>query len=137
VKILLDTNVILDVALKRHPFYQAAAEILGASDFDRIHLFITASSATDLYYVLRKEKGRAVGLNFIRRLLECADACRVDETTLIRALDSDFLDFEDAVQNFAAVESQIGAIITRNKADYVTSPLMVLTPEEFVAAHLA
>jgi predicted nucleic acid-binding protein len=69
VRVLLDTNVVLDVALARQPFYRAAARILNASDFDAIHLFVTASSATDLYYVLRKEKGREVGLRFIRRLL--------------------------------------------------------------------
>jgi predicted nucleic acid-binding protein len=137
VRILLDTNVVLDVALVRQPFHQAAARIFDASDFDRIHLFITASSATDLYYVLRKEKGREVGLRFIWRLLECADACSVDKTILVAAMASDFLDFEDAVQNAAAIEGQIDIIVTRNKADYRTSPLTVLSPEEFAAAHLA
>jgi predicted nucleic acid-binding protein len=136
VKILLDTNVVLDVALARQPFYQAAARILDASDFDKIHLFVTASSATDLYYVLRKEKGRDVGLKFIRRLLECVDACAVDEAILNVTLASDFRDFEDAVQNAAAIDSGIEIIVTRNTADYRASPLMVLGPEEFAAAHL-
>ncbi len=78
-RVLLDTNVILDIALERQPFYAAAAKILQASDF---------------------------------------------------------LDFEDAVQNAAAIDCRIDAIITRNKADYRTSPLTVLAPEEFAAAHL-
>ena len=56
--ILLDTNVILDVALDRQPFYEASSTLLRASDFDQTHLFITGSSATDIYYVLRKDKGR-------------------------------------------------------------------------------
>jgi predicted nucleic acid-binding protein len=136
VRILLDTNVVLDVAINRQPFYQAAARILDASDFGRIHLFITASSATDLYYVLRKEKGRQAGLGFIKRLLECVDACSVDKGILIVALDSGFRDFEDAVQNAAAIESQIDIIVTRDKADYRTSPLTIQTPDEFVVAHL-
>jgi predicted nucleic acid-binding protein len=137
VRILLDTNVILDVALARQPFCQAAEKILDASDFRRIHLFITASSATDLYYVLRKEKGRDIGLKFLRRLLESVDACSVHEVTLVAALASDFFDFEDAVQNAAAIESRIETIVTRDKAGYRTSPLVVLSPDEFVAAHLA
>jgi predicted nucleic acid-binding protein len=136
VKILLDTNVVLDVALARQPFYQAAIRILDASDFDRIHLFITASSATDLYYVLRKEKGREVGLRFIRRLLECVDACSIDERILIAALGSDFIDFEDAVQNAAAIEANVEIIVTRNKTDYAGSALTVLLPDEFVAKYL-
>ena len=135
-KILLDTNVVLDIALARQPFCQTAEKILDASDFDRIHLFITASSATDLYYVLRKEKGREIGLRFIKRLLECVDACNVDEKILIAALTSHFLDFEDAVQNASAVESDIDIIVTRNKADYRTSQLTVLTPDEFALTHL-
>ncbi len=135
-KILLDTNVVLDIALARQPFCQGAEKILNASDFDHFHLFITASSATDLYYVLRKEKGREVGLRFIKRLLECVDACNVDENILIAALTSHFLDFEDAVQNAAAVKSDIDIIVTRNKADYRTSQLTVLTPDEFILAHL-
>ena len=69
--------------------------------------------------------------------LMLVDVCQVDRNILSEALDSDFVDFEDAVQNAAAIESQIEIIVTRNKADYVTSPLTVLTPEEFVAAHLA
>jgi len=136
VKILLDTNVVLDIALDRQPFYEAAARILDASDFNRIHLFITASSATDLYYVLRKEKGRDIGLRFIRRLLECVDACHVDKPILAAALDSGFLDFEDAVQNAAAVNNQIEIIVTRNKADYQSSPLHVMDPDEFASVYL-
>ena len=135
-RILLDTNVVLDVALAREPFCRAADAILDASDFRRIHLFITASSATDLYYVLRKEKGHDVGLRFIRRLLESVDACGVDENTLSAAMNSDFRDFEDAVQNAAAVDAGIDVIVTRNQSDFRTSPLTVMSPEEFVAAHL-
>jgi predicted nucleic acid-binding protein len=69
--------------------------------------------------------------------LESVDACSVHEVTLIAALASDFVDFEDAVQNAAAIESRIETIVTRDKAGYRTSPLVVLSPDEFVAAHLA
>jgi hypothetical protein len=125
------------VALKRDPFYHAAATVLKASDFQNIHLFITASSATDLYYVLRKEKGHDIGRRFLLNLLECVDACNVDKPILMAALASGFSDFEDAVQNAAAINGDIDIIVTRNKADYTRSSLTVLTPDEFVAAHLA
>lgn len=136
-RILLDTNVVLDVALDRQPFYDAAARILEASDFGRVHLFVTASSVTDLYYVLRKQRGRQAGLNFIRRLLECADACGVDKQILADALASGFRDFEDGVQNAAAVADRLEIIVTRNKADFAGSLLTVLTPDEFAATYLA
>jgi predicted nucleic acid-binding protein len=136
-RILLDTNVVLDVAIEREPFEVVAVRILEASDFDRIHLFITASAATDVYYILRKSKGREFALGFLADLLNSVDVCQIDETVLLVALASDFLDFEDAVQNAAAIGSQIEIIVTRNKADYRTSSLTVLSPEEFAAAHLA
>ena len=123
--------------IEREPFDAVAVRILEASDFDRIHLFITASAATDVYYILRKSKGREFALGFLADLLDSVDVCQIDEAVLLAALDSDFPDFEDAVQNAAAIDSQIEIIVTRNKADYQTSPLTVLTPDEFAAAHLA
>jgi predicted nucleic acid-binding protein len=136
-RILLDTNVVLDVALEREPFYPPAARILGASDFDRMHRFVTASMVTDIYYILRKSKGREHTLAFLTDLLSLVDVCRVDKNVLLKAMDSGFFDFEDAVQNAAAVTSEIDVIVTRNSADYRTSPLPVLTPDGFVAEHLA
>lgn len=135
-RVLLDTNVVLDIALKRQPFNENAVRILNASDFDRMHVFITASMATDVYYLVRKSKGREAASEFLADLLDLVDVCHVDRKTLSEALNSGFLDFEDAVQNAAAIESQIDIIVTRNKTDYRTSPLTVLTPDEFVAAHL-
>jgi predicted nucleic acid-binding protein len=135
-KILLDTNVVLDIALKRHPFYEAAVEVFEASNFDTVHLFITASIATDLYYILRKEKDHETAIAFITDLLKCMDACKVDKGTLLEAIGSGFPDFEDAVQNFAAVESAVEMILSRNKNDFGSSSLRVLTPDEFVKGHL-
>jgi predicted nucleic acid-binding protein len=136
-RVLLDTNVILDIALERRPSYAAANRIVRASDFDRMHLFVTASMATDIHYILRKSKGREYTLAFLSDLLSLVDVCQVDKSILLDALDSSFVDFEDAVQNAAAIDSQLEIIVTRNKTDYRTSPLAVLSPEEFVAAHLA
>ncbi len=135
--ILLDTNVILDIALERQPFCLAAARILETSDFDRLHLFISASMATDVFYVIRKEKGKDVGLAFLKDLLNAVDVCKVDKDILFLALESDFDDFEDAVQHFAAIDSEIGFIITRNKKDFAASSLKILEPEEFVGEYLS
>jgi predicted nucleic acid-binding protein len=136
VKILLDTNIILDIALERQPFFQPAAKILETSDFDRFHLYISASMATDVFYVIRKEKGESVGLAFLKDLLDAVDVCRVDKGILLLALESDFSDFEDAVQHFAAVNAELEVIITRNKKDYSASSLKIMDPEEFVGTYL-
>lgn len=135
-KILLDTNVILDIALKRHSFCEAATQVLEASNFDTVHLFITASIATDLYYILRKEKGHEIAMDFLTDLLKCVDACKVDKGTILKAINAGFPDFEDAVQHFAATESAVELILSRNKDDFGSSSLRVLTPDEFVKGHL-
>jgi predicted nucleic acid-binding protein len=136
-RVLLDTNVILDNALERSPFSLAASRIFGAPGLDRIQLFTTASATTDIYYLVRKSKGRQFALEFLAELLGLIDVCQVDKGVLLKAISSDFSDFEDAVQNAAAVETKIDVIVTRNKADYSKSPLTVLTPDEFVSLHLA
>jgi predicted nucleic acid-binding protein len=134
---LLDTNVVLGVALERLPFSVAAGRIFNAPRVNQIQLFITASMATDVYYLVRKRKGREVALEFLIDLLGAVDVCHVDKGTLLAALSSGFNDFEDAVQSAAVVEAKIDVIVTRNKADYSSSPLTVLTPDEFVSLHLA
>jgi predicted nucleic acid-binding protein len=135
-RILVDTNVILDIALKREPFYESSSRILRASDFDRTHLFITAPIATDLHYILSREKGRETASAFIADLLVVVDVCGVDKSVLLEAAGSDFADFEDAVQNFAAAHNDIDVIVTRNAADFAGSTLTVLSPRELAEQHL-
>jgi predicted nucleic acid-binding protein len=137
VKILLDTNIILDIALKRQPYSGAAAKILKVSDFNHFHLFISASMATDVFYVIRKIKGKAIGLTFLKDLLDTIDVCKVDKSILLLALESGFADFEDAVQHFAAVDAEVDMLITRNKKDYASSSLKIMEPEEFVNVYLS
>ena len=61
-KILIDTNVILDIALEREPFVKQAAMLLKAAQQYKIQLFMTATTVTDLYYITRKEKGKETAL---------------------------------------------------------------------------
>jgi hypothetical protein len=128
---------ILYMALKRQPNSGAAAQILKVSDFNSFHLFISASMATDIFYIIRKMKGKTVGLTFLRDLLAIMDVCKVDKSVLLLALESDFGDFEDAVQHFAGVEAEVEVLIARNKKDYAASSLQVFEPDEFVNKYLS
>ena len=130
-------KILLDIALKRQPYSGAAASILKVSDFNRFHLFISGSMATDVFYIIRKIKGKAVGLTFLRDLLAVTDVCKVDKGVLLLALESEFGDFEDAVQHFAGVDAEVEILITRNKKDYAASSLRILEPDEFVSEYLS
>lgn len=131
-KVLLDTNIILDFALKREKYIANSRKILELAFKKVINAFITATTITDIYYIARKEKGRNDALDFIRSILSFLEVANVDKNVVITALELDFHDFEDAVQESAAQNTEIPAIITRNENDFKNSSLRVFSPESFL-----
>lgn len=131
-RLLLDTNIILDIALKRNPHFEHSAKIFELIDKKQIIGYITASTVTDIYYISRKEKGKEIALEFITNLIEVVDVLGVDKNIIVKAIKSNLKDFEDAVQVSAAEYNEIGIIVTRNKSDFSNSSLEILTPKEFI-----
>lgn len=127
-KLLIDTNVILDIALERTPFVVQAALLLKTAQQQSIHLFITATTVTDLYYIIRKEKGKETALAFLKDLLQFIDVASVDKHIILQALDSEMSDFEDAVQAYSARQEAITTIVTRNEEDFTQSGLDIHNP---------
>lgn len=132
-RVLLDTNVILDIALMRKPHYASAVAIFKLMDAQRIEASMTASSVTDIYFIAKKEKGHTDAIGFVRGLIQVVHVLGVDRHTIKMALDSDMKDFEDAVQASAASAQGISVVITRNKDDFAASGLDVHTPNEFLS----
>jgi predicted nucleic acid-binding protein len=131
-RLLLDTNIILDIALKREPHFELSSKIFELIDKKRIIGYITASTVTDIYYISRKEKGKEIAIEFISNLIEIVDVIGVDKNIIVKALKSDLKDFEDAVQVSAAKYNEIEIIVTRNKSDFFESGLIILTPDELI-----
>jgi len=131
-KVLIDTNIILDIALQRDPFFEDADQIFGKIDDDVIKGFVSASSITDIYYVSRKSCGREKTIAFIRELIDILEVLSVAKATIINALNTDFKDFEDAVQYCVADMNRIDVIVTRNKSDFELSAIEVCTPKELL-----
>ena len=128
---MVDTNVVLDVLLNRPAFVQDSATILRAAS-EETQEFITASAVTDIYYIARKElKDSLQTKMLIRNLLQVVHVASVSEVDVWAALDSNWKDFEDSVQNAVAEHQRFDYIITRNPSDYKDSSLPVLTPQEF------
>ena len=117
-RLLLDTNIILDIALKREPHFEHSSKIFELIDKKRIIGYITASTVTDIYYISRREKGNEIAIEFISNLIEIIDVIGVDKSTIVKALKSNLKDFEDAVQVSAAENYEIEIIVTRNKSDF-------------------
>jgi len=131
-QVLIDTNIILDIALQREPFFEAADQIFSKIDEGEIKGFVTASSVTDIYYVSKKACGREKTITFIRELIDILGVLSVTKETIINALNTDFKDFEDAVQYCVADMNHIDMIVTRNKSDFDFSAIEVYTPNELM-----
>ena len=131
-KILIDTNVILDIALERKPFVEHAALLFKTANKKMIKLFMTATTVTDLYYIIRKEKGKETALLFLEDLIQFVDVASVDKNIIINALRSAVSDFEDAIQVCSAKQEEIKIIVTRNEKDFINSELNILSPKSFL-----
>lgn len=128
----LDTNVILDFALKRQPFFEDAVKLFSLTESEGYRRLITTNTVTDIYYVVRKEKGRDIALEFIKDLLAIVTLVGIDEVVIHEALTLGWKDFEDAIQYTAVNKTQVDVIITRNKKDFVEGAIAVQTPAEFI-----
>ena len=129
-KVLLDTNIILDIALARKPFFEDSSKIFMLIDEGGITGCLSATSITDIYYIATKETNRQISKNFIKDLIYIVDVVGVDKSIILNAIESDIKDFEDAVQTYSAKLNDIEILVTRNKSDYKNSGLIVLTPGE-------
>jgi predicted nucleic acid-binding protein len=130
-KLLIDTNIILDVILKREPFYNDSLSILNLSKRNDVCEYISASAVTDIYYIAyRALKDHDIVKHLLHELFVVVNVAEVTELEIHNALESDWKDFEDAVQYSVAVSKEIDRIITRNPDDYSNSNIQVLTPAQ-------
>jgi predicted nucleic acid-binding protein len=131
-KILLDTNVILDIAFERQPFYDDSDRVSSFVEEGRVEGYVSASTFSDLYYIIRKQRGREWTLQFLTRLASVCQVATVDRSVISMALTVNFSDFEDAIQYSTAVVNQLDAIITRNPADFPVVIPRILTPAQLI-----
>lgn len=131
--ILIDTDVILDFFFDRVPFSDDAERILSLCDSGSLNGFVTPVICSNTYYLLRQNASHEKVMAKMNQLMMLVDVLQMDKETVMQALNSEFRDFEDAMQNFAAtISGCISVIITRNVKDYSKSELGVMTPESFL-----
>jgi len=133
-KVLVDTNVILDVLLHRTAFFDNSHEIFVLAEHRRISAVISASAMTDIFYFVRKDcKDTSAVYPIVDDLCGVFTIVPVSETTITAALALRWKDFEDAVQYMTAKENGADYIITRNKDDYESSGILCVSPADFMA----
>ena len=131
-RVLLDTNVILDFLLKREPNYNDAQTIIKEIVKGNVQGYITASMATDIFYLLEKTNGKTFAFDSLVDLLIIIDVLTVYRDDVYSVLYSGWDDFEDALQSYVVVRSGIDALITRNIKDYKKAKnIDIIFPHDF------
>ena len=132
-KVLIDTDVLLDFFFDRKPFAEYSAGVLNLCAEKEIKGYLTPVIISNVYYLLRKTAKHDIIVEKIKQLLNIIDIIKMDKNAVLDALNSEFKDFEDALQNFSAIQNgQIKIILTRNLKDFKKSDLAILTPETYL-----
>ena len=130
-KLLIDTNVVLDVLLRREPFFRTAAEVLNLTQRDEVREYVSASAITDIYYIANKQmKDRDAVRDLLKRLLMIVSVAAVSEWEIQNALNLAWGDFEDSVQYSVALLNEMDGIVTRNPSDYQEANIRIWLPEQ-------
>lgn len=131
--VFLDSNIILDIFLKNNDSYEENQMLFKILDNNDIDYFISAASATDIFYIANKHiKDSEKTKEYMKSLLEIVSVAGVDESCIKNALGSSWSDFEDSVQHEVALQIRADYIVTRNVGDFKTSFVEVVTPTEFL-----
>ncbi len=133
-KILVDSDIILDLMLERDVFFNPAAELFNLIENKKIKASVSSLHFSNLHYIIRKVKSNELAKSVLRKLAIIVNILSIDEKTIELALESNFPDFEDAIQYYACLDNDIDVIVTRNKKDFKSGKLPVMTAEEYLAA---
>jgi len=132
-RVFVDTDVIIDLLIDRQPHSIPASQVFDLAERDEIELCTSILSFNNVHYIVRKVVGEAKTREIIKDILEIIDVLGAKREDLVEALNSEFKDFEDALQHSVAhSDSRVKAIVTRNVKDYKASTLPVFNPQSFI-----
>ena len=132
-KILFDTDVVLDVLLDRTPFAEAGLLLFDRVEQKAIQGYLCATTITNIYYIARPRVGKSVALNRIRELLGIFEIALVNRSVLEIAVEGNFSDFEDGVLYESARRVGAEFIVTRNASDFENAEIPIYSPDDLNA----
>ena len=133
--IFVDTDVIFDLLAKREPFYEYSAQLFTLADKQELTICVSSLCFGNLNYILSRQKSVSEARKILSRFKVLVNVLAVDDKVIELALNSNFRDFEDAIQYYCAIENGIKVLVTRNLKDFKHARIPVLTAEEFVKQH--
>lgn len=132
-RVIVDTNVVLDVLLDREPFVKAAVDVFCLVEESRIDAFLCATTITTIDYLLTQSLPASKARDTLRRLISLFEIATVNRPVIERALGSKIRDFEDAVLDESGQMAGVNSVVTRNTKDFAGSVLKVFDPSELLA----
>ncbi|MBF2017552.1 MAG: PIN domain-containing protein [Rivularia sp. T60_A2020_040] len=132
-RVLIDTNIILDFLLQREPFFQDADLLFQAINVGEVAGYATATTLTDIFYISRRHtRSIEQARQAVSETLTVMMISPIDRAVLESAFNSGLPDFEDAVQIFSAVSQGLESIVTRDAQGFLSSPIPVLSIQELL-----
>ena len=134
-KVFVDTNILIDYLCKREPFFVPAKTIFALCYMGKIEIVISSLSIVNTLYIGRKHDSTKLKQSLLR-LSHIVSFMDLPSSMVLNTLQTEWSDYEDALQYATAQASESDCIITRNKSDYSLSTLPVYTPEELLAMQI-
>ena len=133
-RLMIDTNVLLDVLVKREPFYEASREVLRLCEEKKVQGFLSASAATDIFYLVRRHlHSTNSAYKCLGYVLDILKVLTVTNEDVINAYTKKAHDFEDCLLAVCAASNKCDYIITRNKRAFEEFNIKTLSPEELLS----
>ena len=134
-RLLIDTNVVLDLLAKREPFYKSSAQIFSLADKNKLKLSINSLTIANTNYVLSRLKTATEAREILRRFRVLVKIVSLNDKIIDLALnDNTFGDFEDGLQYYSAIENNMDIILTRDLKGFKSSKIPVMTPDEYLTS---
>ena len=132
-RLMIDTNIFLDVLAEREPFFKDSKAVLDLCENKRVQGFLSASSATDIFYLIRRQL-HSVDLAYkaLGSVFDIAKVLTVTNEDVLNAYLQRASDFEDCLLATCAKANQCDAIVTRNKKDFLSFGITLFSPEELL-----
>lgn len=136
-RLMIDTNIFLDVLLQREPFFESSKNVLRLCEDKKVQGFLSASSATDIFYIVRKGlQSTDAAYKALGSILDIVKILTVTNDDVLNAFMQEAPDFEDCLLATCAKSNQCAAIVTRNKKDFLDFGITLLSPEELLKQNL-
>lgn len=132
-RLMIDTNIFLDVLAEREPFFKDSKAVLDLCENKKVQGFLSASSVTDIFYLIRRQL-HSVDLAYkaLGSVLDIAKVLTVTNEDVLNAYLQRASDFEDCLLATCAKANRCDAIVTRNKKDFLSFGITLLSPEELL-----